>query len=184
MPIRSLFLTLSLLLSSNAFADNESLNIDFFESDSYLESLCNSEKISRYCSFNTYQSCNFLLGIMHETWESKDNYYELFQDGELPECINNELPDAWVESRTTIDQYAYTVCEIPCNVRSLPILVDPVNRIGHIIGSKKIFILERIEVNDSLLDIYKDSPWYKFWYSFNYDGKKLYIHTENVSLKD
>ncbi len=184
MLIRSLFLTLSLLLSSNAFADNESLDIEFYQDDPEQESRCLSKMEMWSCRFNTYKSCNFLLGIMHETWKSRDNYDALFPNGELPECINNELPDAWVESRTTINQYAYTVCEIPCNVRSLPILVDPVNRIGHIIGSKKIFILDRIEVNDSLLDIYKDSPWYKFWYSFNYDGKKLYIHTENVSLKD
>ena len=184
MLIRSLFLTLSLLLSSNAFADNESLDIEFYQDDPEQESRCLSKMEMWSCRFNTYKSCNFLLGIMHETWKSRDNYDALFPNGELPECINNELPDAWVESRTTINQYAYTVCEIPCNVRSLPILVDPVNRIGHIIGSKKIFILDRIEVNDSLLDIYKDSSWYKFWYSFNYDGKKLYIHTENVSLKD
>ncbi|SVE40572.1 uncharacterized protein METZ01_LOCUS493426, partial [marine metagenome] len=172
--------SLLLLFVSNVWSEEESLDIEVFQGDPNQVSECLSEMKGYKCVFRTYQSCNFLLGVMHETWKSRDNYDALFPNGELPECINNELPDAWVESRTTINQYAYTVCEIPCNVRSLPILVDPVNRIGHIIGSKKIFILERIEVNDSLLDIYKDSPWYKFWYSFNYDGKKLYIHTGNV----
>ena len=183
MLIRSLFLTLSLLLSSNAFADNESLDIDFFEGNPSDESLCISEKTSRYCQFNTYQSCNFLLGIMHETWKSRDNYDALFPNGELPECINNELPDAWVENRTPINRYGQTVCKIPCNVRSLPFMGYPNDRIGHIIGSKKILILEKIEINANL-NIYKESPWYNYWYSFNYEGKKLYIHTDNIVFKE
>ena len=152
-----------LVFVSNSWAEEESLDIEFF---------------------SEYKSCNELIIMMHERWKHKKSYYELFKDGGLPECINNELPESWVESRTTINNYAYTVCKIPCNVRFLPILVDPVKRIGHISDNKKIFIMERIEVNENLLDIYKDNPWYKFWYSFNNDGKKLYIHTDNVVFKE
>jgi len=179
--MKFLFLTL-ILFTSNVWAEEESLDIDFFEGDPSVE--CSSEKTSRYCRFNTYQSCDFLLGIMHEAWKSKDNYYVLFQDGELPECTNNELPDAWIERKVPVNRYGQTVCKIPCNVRSLPFLGYPNDRIGHIIGSKKILILEKIEVNANLSIRYKDSPWYNYWYSFNYDGKKLYIHTGNVMLSD
>ena len=184
MLIRSLFLTLSLLLSSNAFADNESLDIDFFEGNPSDESLCISEKTSRYCQFNTYQSCNFLLGIMHETWKSRDNYDALFPNGELPECINNELPEAWVENRTSINRYGQTICKIPCNIRSLPMLSNSIAGIGHIIGSKEILILELIEVNDNVNNYHITTPWYNYWYSFIHEDKKLYIHTENVVLSD
>ena len=165
MPIKSLLLILSLLLSPNAFADNQSLDIEFWES-------------------RLYQSCNVSLGVMHEAWTSRDNYDALFPNGELPECINNELPEAWIESRTPINKYGETICKIPCNIRSLPILSNSITEIGHINGSQEILILELIEVDDNVNNYHLSTPWYNYWYSFIHEGKKLYIHTENVSLKD
>ena len=183
--MRKLILVLGLLLfTSNIWADNESLDIEFYEGDPNQKSKCFSKITVGQCYFFTYQSCNILLGVMHEAWKSRDNYDALFPNGELPECINNELPDAWVESRTTINQYAYTVCEIPCNVRSLPMLSNSIAGIGHIKGSKEILILELIEVNDNVNNYHISTPWYNYWYSFIHEGKKLYIHTENVMLSD
>ena len=179
-----LVLISTLLFSFNSWAEEESLDIDFFEGNPSDESLCISEKTPRYCRFNTYQSCNFLLGIMHETWKSRDNYDALFPNGELPECINNELPGAWVESRTPTNRYGQTICKIPCNIRSLPILSNSITDIGHINGSKEILILELIEVNDNVNNYHITTPWYNYWYSFIHEGKKLYIHTENVVLSD
>ncbi len=69
--------------------------------------------IGRHCVFSNYQSCNFLLGVMHETWKSRDNYDALFPNDELPECINNELPEAWIEGRTSINSVGQTIFKIP-----------------------------------------------------------------------
>ena len=175
----------ALFFSFNAFADNESLDIEFYQDDPEQESRCLSTMEMWSCRFNTYKSCNFLLGIMHETWKRQDNYEALFPNGKLPECINNELPEAWVESKTPINKYGQTVCEIPCNIRSLPKLgTHPASSIGHINGSKEILILEKIEVTNHLNNYHNYQPWYNYWYTFMYEGKKLYIHTENVSLKE
>jgi hypothetical protein len=184
MPIKSLLLTLSLLLSFNAVADNESLDIEFSEAIPRLISKCFSKTTVGQCYFFTYQSCNTLLGVMHEAWTSRDNYDALFPNGKLPECINNELPEAWIESRTPINKYGETICKIPCNIRSLPILSNSITDIGRINGSQEILILEVIEVNDNVNNYHLSTPWYNHWYSFIHEGKKLYIHTENVSLKD
>ena len=182
--MRKLILFAILLLTSNSWAEEESLNIEFYEGDPNQVSKCISEMTASQCHFSTYQSCNFLLGIMHETWKSRDNYDALFPNGKLPECINNELPEAWVESRTSINRYGQTICKIPCNIRSLPMLSNSIADIGHINGSKEILILEVIEVNDNVNNYHTSTPWYNNWYSFMHEGKKLYIHTENVSLKD
>tara|TARA_B100000029_G_C17571288_1_gene956670 strand:+ start:35 stop:520 length:486 start_codon:yes stop_codon:yes gene_type:complete len=161
--MKKLILISSLLISFDALAEIESPNIEFFDE---------------------IKSCNELVGIMHERWSQKEGYFELFKDGRLLGCTDNELPDEWVKSRVNINQVANTVCEIPCNIRPLPILVDPVERIGHIFDDELILIHERVEVHDNLLDIYKDSPWYKYWYSFYHQGKKLYIHKDNVTFID
>jgi hypothetical protein len=182
--MKQTILLISLLFFSNSWAEEESLDIEFFQGDPNQVSECLSEMTGYKCVFRTYQSCNFLLGVMHETWKSRDNYDALFPKGELPECINNELPDAWVENRTPINRYGQTICKIPCNIRSLPILSNSITDIGHIIGSKKILILELVEVNDNVNNYHTTTPWYNYWYSFIHEDKKLYIHTENVSLKD
>ena len=176
--------TLSLLISFNVFADNKSLDIEFYLDDPEQESRCLSKMEMRSCRFNTYKSCNFLLGIMHQTMKRQDNYEALFPNGKLLECIGNELPEAWVESRTSINKYGQTICEIPCNIRSLPILSNSIADIGSINGSQEILILELIELNDNVNNYHTSTPWYNYWYSFMHEGKKLYIHTENVGLKD
>jgi hypothetical protein len=165
--MRKLIIFAILLLTSNSWADNESLDIEFSE-------------------FRPYQSCNVSLGVMHE-WKgrtSRDEYDALFPNGELPECINNEFPEAWVERRTPINKYGETICKIPCNIRSLPLLSNTITNIGHINGSQEILILELIELNDNVNNYHTSSPWHNYWYSFMHEGKKLYIHTENVSLED
>ena len=182
--MKQTILLISLLFFSNSWAEEESLDIEFFQGDPNQVSECLSEMTGYKCVFRTYQSCNFLLGVMHETWKSRDNYDALFPNGELPECINNELPDAWVENRTPINRYGQTVCKIPCNVRSLPMLSNSIAGIGHIIGSKKILILELVEVNDNVNNYHTTTPWYNYWHSFIHEGKKLYIHTDNVMLSD
>ena len=183
--IKKLILITGLLLfASNIWADNESLDIEFYEGNPNQISKCFSKITVGQCYFFTYQSCNILLGVMHEAWKSRDNYDALFPNGELPECINNELPEAWVESRTPINRYGQTICKIPCNIRSLPILSNSITDIGHINGSKEILILEVIEVNDNVNNYHISTPWYNYWYSFIHEGKKLYIHTENVVLSD
>ena len=185
MPIRSLLLTLSLLISFNVVANNESLDIEFHKGDSKEQSSrCISEMTGQKCFFSTYQSCNFLLSVIHEIWKSRDNYDALFPNGELPKCINNEFPEAWIESRTSIKKYGQTICEIPCNIRSLPMLSNSIADIGSINGSQEILILELIELNDNVNNYHTSTPWYNYWYSFMHEGKKLYIHTENVGLKD
>ena len=185
MSIRSLLLTLSLLISFNVVANNESLDIEFHKGDSKEQSSrCISGMTGQHCVFSTYQSCNFLLSVIHEIWKSRDNYDALFPNGELPKCINNEFPEAWIESRTPINKYGQTICEIPCNIRSLPILSNSIADIGSINGSQEILILELIELNDNVNNYHTSTPWYNYWYSFMHEGKKLYIHTENVGLKD
>ena len=165
--LKKLILISALLFSFNAFSDNESLDIEFSE-------------------FRPYQSCNVSLGVMH-AWKwrtSRDEYDSLFPNGELPECINNELPKAWIESRTPINKYGETICKIPCNIRSLPILSNTITEIGHINGSQEILILELIELNDNVENYHLSTSWYNYWYSFMHEGKKLYIHTENVKVKN
>ena len=184
MHLKSILL-LSLLLSFNAFANNESLDIEFHKGDSKEQSSrCISGMTGQHCVFSTYQSCNFLLSVIHEIWKSRDNYDALFPNGELPKCINNEFPEAWIESRTSINKYGQTICEIPCNIRSLPMLSNSIADIGSINGSQEILILELIELNDNVNNYHTSTPWYNYWYSFMHEGKKLYIHTENVGLKD
>ena len=183
--MRELILISALLFSFNTFADNESLDIEFHKGDSKEQSSrCISEMTGQKCFFSTYQSCNFLLSVIHETWKSRDNYDALFPNGELLKCINNEFPEAWIESRTSIKKYGQTICEIPCNIRSLPILSNSIADIGSINGSQEILILELIEVNDNINNYHTSTPWYNNWYSFIHEGKKLYIHTENVRIKD
>ena len=182
--MKKVIIILTLLFSFNSWAEEESLDIEFFQGDPNQVSECLSEMAGYKCVFRTYQSCNFLLGVMHETWKSRDNYDALFPNGELPECFNNELPEAWVENRTSINRYGQTICKIPCNIRSLPMLSNSIAGIGHIIGSKKILILELVEVNDNVNNYHTTTPWYNYWYSFIHEGKKLYIHTENVVLSD
>ena len=185
MSIKSLLLTLSLLISFNVVANNESLDIEFHKGDSKEQSSrCISGMTGQHCVFSTYQSCNFLLSVIHEIWKSRDNYDALFPNGELPKCINNEFPEVWIESRTSINKYGQTICEIPCNIRSLPILSNSIADIGSINGSQEILILELIELNDNVNNYHTSTPWYNYWYSFMHEGKKLYIHTENVGLKD
>jgi len=184
MHLKSILL-LSLLLSFNAFANNESLDIEFHKGDSKEQSSrCISGMTGQHCVFSTYQSCNFLLSVIHEIWKSRDNYDALFPNGELPKCINNEFPEVWIESRTSINKYGQTICEIPCNIRSLPMLSNSIADIGSINGSQEILILELIELNDNVNNYHTSTPWYNYWYSFMHEGKKLYIHTENVGLKD
>ena len=150
MHLKSILL-LSLLLSFNAFANNESLDIEFHKGDSKEQSSrCISGMTGQHCVFSTYQSCNFLLSVIHEIWKSRDNYDALFPNGELPKCINNEFPEVWIESRTSINKYGQTICEIPCNIRSLPMLSNSIADIGSINGSQEILILELIELNDNV----------------------------------
>ena len=183
--MRKLILVGLLIFTSNIWADNESLNIEFHKGDPKEQSSrCISEMTGQKCFFSTYQSCNFLLSVIHETWKSRDNYDALFPNGELPKCINNEFPEAWIESRTSIKKYGQTICEIPCNIRSLPMLSNSIADIGSINGSQEILILELIELNDNVNNYHTSTPWYNYWYSFMHEGKKLYIHTENVGLKD
>ena len=183
--MRKLILIAGLLVfTSNSWADNESLDIEFSEAIPRLISKCFSKTTVGQCYFFTYQSCNTLLGVMHEAWTSRDNYDALFPNGKLPECINNELPKAWIESRTPINKYGETICKIPCNIRSLPILSNTITEIGHINGSQEILILELIELNDNVENYHLSTSWYNYWYSFMHEGKKLYIHTENVKVKN
>ena len=107
--MKKLILISSLLISFNALAEIESPNIEFFDE---------------------IKSCDELVGVMYERWIHKEGYFELFKDGRLLGCIDNELPDEWVKSRVNINQVATTVCEIPCNIRPLPILVFVSNSIS------------------------------------------------------
>ena len=175
---------INLIVSFSVFADNQSLDIEIYQFKNYRESECYSEMSMWACGFETYKSCDFIVSFIHKLWKDEDTYEALFPDGEVLGCINNELPEAWVESRISIKSFGLTVCEIGCNVRYFPIITSPVEPIGRIQGSKEIFILEAIEITNNLNPNRYPSPWYNHWYTFMYDGKKLYIHKDNVNLED
>lgn len=120
----------------------------------------------------TRVSCSEFLEIrLHR------NPHNLFNNG-MPECVNEEVPDAWVESKKSINKNGVTVCAIPCAVFQMPFKGGlNGNYLGHIKGSQNIFVKDVIKI---IKEHDRVNPWDREWISFEYNGDIYYTSNQNV----
>ena len=118
-------------------------------------------------------SCNKLLEVMR----GSSCCEKFFKNGN-PVCRGEEFPEEWIVKKIKINQYAYTECGIPCNVRQFPLL-GPYNgnELFGIRGTQKIFLKDEITIADSNI---RHEPWHNIWYSFLYKNKTYYISKLNI----
>jgi hypothetical protein len=118
--------------------------------------------------------CNELIQVIKRTTHSE----KLFENG-TPKCIGEEFPDEWIKKKIAVNKYAYTKCDISCNVRQFPFLGHlSGNQIAHIKGNQKVFLNDEITIIDGHSATRKS--WHKTWYSFVYQNKTYYISKLNI----
>ena len=144
-------------------------------------------------------------GHIHREYFFKQAAF-LFPDGEKPTCGEDVLPIAWIKNTTKINDYATTKCRGSCNFRYAPnIYTTKLNDTtirhdaGRIEGNQRIFLhefIETYEYSNLLARSYVEEKrpnyrywtnnhyWYRFWYTFFLDGKKYYIHEDNITLDE
>jgi len=127
----------------------------------------------------------------------------LFPNDEKPNCGEDVLPKEWIKNTTKINDYATTKCRESCNFRYQPTVYPTdmknttvMHTAGRIEGNQKIFLDEYIEAYEYSNFIARpryyepnsaqksQAYWYRFWYTFIYEGKKYYIHEDNITLNE
>ena len=111
---------------------------------------------------------------------SKYNQYDLFKYG-IPKCQGEEVPDAWVETKNSVNSYAEIHCAIPCAVYQMPLYgALSGNYLGHIRSSQTIFLKDEIKTIKNAGNPENRYPWYREWYSFEYKGDIYYTTKRNI----
>ena len=162
----------------------------------------------------SFMSCQELVDLKYKNFVKREStvkghiYREyffkqaafLFPDGEKPTCGEDVLPIAWIKNTTKINDYATTKCRESCNFRYAPnVYLTKLNDTtifhdaGKIEGNQRIFLHEFIETYEysnllAMSYVEEKKPnhhyWYRFWYTFFLDGKKYYIHEDNITLDE
>ena len=111
---------------------------------------------------------------------SEYKQYNLFKDG-IPKCEGKEVPDAWIETKNSVNSYAEIHCAIPCAVYQMPLYGSlSGNYLGHIRSSQTIFLKDEIKTIKNAGNPENLYPWYREWYSFEYKGDIYFTTKRNI----
>lgn len=121
-------------------------------------------------------TCEEFVQWRSEKWQT----YSLYENG-FPECQSEEVPDAWVESKKSINSFKVIKCDIPCTVYRMPLKGNESGQyLGHIRSTQEIYIKDEIKTIENAGSAEIMHPWYREWYSFEYKGDIYYTTKANV----
>ena len=161
--LKTIIVTLALsLLALPSWGDNSSLKIQW----------------SKYSSLEPCEKLIELRLDFQTMWVE-----DLYSNG-VPECTGYDFPDEWLEKKEIVNDYAYTKCDIGCNIRQFPLMGNnSSNLMGDIKGTQRIFLDHRVTSIKGIGFWETEYPWFRHWYSFSFNGQTYYIWVDNIQRK-